>query len=210
MATGAQKTTQTMQVTFDSGMDQRTHPRQTQAGAQVLEAVNVRYNKIGGVEKRPGISNLTNFFANTSRAFSAGVQGKLIANENELIVTDGYHIGSRSIAAGTGLAHFLIERGLAPEAVSKLRPIESSQYILTGQDNCYSPDGLIFHAWLTGINSSPALNDIYTSVEDATTGALIIASESEAGLATIAGGLGAWWPPKLVACGTSTYLMWCD
>lgn len=210
MATGAQKTTQTLQVTFDSGMDQRTHPRQTQAGAQVLEAVNVRYNKIGGVEKRPGISNLTNFFANTSRAFSAGVQGKLIANENELIVTDGYHIGSRSIAAGTGLAQFLVERGLAPEAVSKLRPIESSQYILTGQDNCYSPDGLIFHAWLTGINSSPALNDIYTSVEDATTGALIIASESEAGLATIAGGLGAWWPPKLVACGTSIYLMWCD
>jgi len=206
MATGAQKTTQTMQVTFDSGMDQRTHPRQTQAGAQVLEAVNVRYNKIGGVEKRPGISNLTNFFANTSRAFSAGVQGKLIANENELIVTDGYHIGSRSIAAGTGLAQFLIERGLAPEAVSKLRPISSSQYQLFGQDICYSPDGLIFHAWLMGANpmfGPSALNDVYTTVEDASTGSMIVSSESEAGTGT-------WWPPKLVACGTSVYLMWCD
>src|SRR5438445_657589 len=145
--------------------------RATQAGGQVLEAVNVRYNKLGGVEKRAGLTSVDNIFFTSGRAFSGGVQGKLIPNDNELVVTDGYHIGSRSVALGNGHPQVLIERGQAPEAVSKLRPIEASQYTLFGQDTCYSIDGLIFHAWLAGVGPyfSTAQNDIFTSVEDAQT-----------------------------------------
>lgn len=204
MSTGGSKTTQTLHIPFDSGMDQRTHPRQTQAGQQVLEAVNVRYNQLGGVEKRPGLTNVDNAFANTSRAFSGGVQGKLIANDGELIVTDGYHIGGMSVTAGV---RTLVERSLTPEAVSKLKPVISSQYQISGRDSCYSTDGLIFHAWASGkqtiVASVSAQTDIYTTVEDYVTGAVLVSNESAAGLGT-------WWTPKVVACGNVVYLMWSD
>ena len=202
MATGGQKTTQTLHLNFDAGMDQRTHPRQTQAGGQVLEAVNIRYKNLGGVEKRPGMARVDDSFNQV--LFSAGAQGKLIGNDNELIATDGYRIGSMHLV--TAAFSRFTNRGQAPEAVSKLRPIDSSQYVLYGQDICYSTDGLIFHAWLAGgtnILGASAANDIYTSVEDATTGALLVGAESTVGL-------GNWSTPSLVACGNEVYLFYTE
>lgn len=204
MSTGSSKATQSINLTFDGGMDQRTHPRQTQAPT-VLDAVNVRYPQLGGVEKRFGLRNLGGVFRDGYSMVPG--QGRLIGFQDELIVTDKYRFGSRSVAAGT---EWYVNKGKIPEATSKLRPIASTQYQVVGQDVGATSDGLLVHAWLgggSGLNQivDPTIknNGVFATVEDTVTGTVISASVQ------LTDHSWNWWAPQVVIRnGIDIFILW--
>lgn len=204
MSTGSSKATQSINLAFDGGMDQRTHPRQTQAPT-VLEAVNVRYPQLGGVEKRAGLRNLGGVFRDGYSMVPG--QGRLLGFQDELIVTDKYRMGSRSVAAGT---EWFVNKGKIPEATGKLTQVASTQYQVVGQDVGTTTDGLLIHAWLgggTGLNViiDPAVknNGIFATVEDIATGTVISASKQLTDHAW------SWWAPQVVIRnGIDIFILW--
>lgn len=196
------KIASTQHMPFDGGMDQRTHPLQTQAPA-VLEAVNVRYNKLGGVEKRSGLRRIA-LHTLDNAPFIPG-QGKLIGFDNELLAIDNFKIASytKSLVGGTGPS--FINKGKVPEATSIMKPVDSTQYKVYQQDTCYSSDGLLFHAFSasTVAGSGTAQSIIYSTVEDISTGSEILSNFP----ITVSG---LWWAPNLVSIGNLVVIFWRD
>lgn len=200
------KIASTMHLPFDGGMDQRTHPRQTQAPA-VLEAANVRYNLNGGVEKRPGIRQVAGGFKD-GYTLVVG-QGKLIGFGDELIAADKFRFGSRAVAGNAGIDYFT-NKGKIPEATSKLKNIPSTQYTVLDPDVGSTSDGLVIHAWLGGAAGTQAVvdpaiktNGIFATVEDVITGTIISASFQ------LTDHSFNWWNPQVVVRGgLDVYVMW--
>lgn len=189
---------QTVEFNFDAGMDQRQHPKQLQ-GPAVLTAANVRWKNSGGMTKRFGLTNIASGF----RGGYALVPGqcKIMGFREELLVTDSYRIGSLSRANGT---NWFVDKGKVPECVSRMRPIDSTQYNISGPDVAYS-SGLTFHAYLGGyidVISGTGTSSIYSTVEDTVTGALIISSLPVA--------VGRFYTPHLIAIGGTCVMVYRD
>lgn len=197
MSTGNSKNTQSIDIPFDGGMDQRTHPRRTNAPT-VLEAVNVRYPQLGGVEKRNGVQLMTGGFRDGYQLVRG--QGRMVNFGDELIVTDKFRYGSRSIG-GVGGQGYFVNKGKIPEATSKLKAVDSTQYQVFGPDVGATSDGLLVHAWLGGgagssgavIEPSSHNNGVFATVEDIATGT-VISSSFQFGL----GHTQSWWAPQVV------------
>jgi hypothetical protein len=198
---GGTPNTKALELPLDGGMDQRQHPRQVQAPL-TRQAVNVRWPNLGAVDKRPGNDLVaTQFFkAGVASSMVAG-QGALMALNNELIVTDGYTVGSLSDSAGTNR---IISKGQIPEAVSSSRPVGTTQYFVSQPDVAYQPTtDLLFHVWcandrsLVNVDGMPRY-DIYWCVEDASTGAEIVSSTSS--------NLGDYWCPRLAVVGNQAIM----
>lgn len=126
------------QFPLDGGMDQRTHRRMVQPPA-TLDAVNVRYPEVGGVERRPGCGLVANSFQGSDLIPG---RGKLFSIGNELLATDGYTIGT--LVGDTFLA-----KDKVPEAVPSMRPVTSPIHPIEQHDVTLSLTGVIFTAWTT-------------------------------------------------------------
>src|SRR6267378_7263865 len=143
MATGSPNT-QTMHLQLDGGVDQRQHPRQL-TGPSVIAATNVRFPRIGAVDKRPGTDELaTTFFNGGASSPMTPGQGRVIAFRDELLVTDAFKIASLSNVGGVPK---LIEKGKVPEATSKSRAVGTTQYYVSQPDVAYTSTGLVMHVW---------------------------------------------------------------
>lgn len=167
----AQTSTTKIEIPFDGSMDQRTHPRQVQA-PNVLQAVNVRFRKLGGVEKRPGSKLIGNTFVG---GYQLQPNAKVMSIRDEVLVVDGFRCGTYSSSAGQDR---LIDKGKVPECLSRYQDINTSQYQIFQQTIAYSQDGLIFHAWVgqgvDGATPTGNVNElIFWTVQDANTGAEI-------------------------------------
>jgi hypothetical protein len=199
MSSGSPKT-QVIQLNFDGSMDQRTHPRQLQS-PQVLGATNVRYPRIGAAEKRNGMSVVTSsFFGGSTMAIG---QGKLLAHRDELVVIDGFNVGSLSeLPDGT---RRLIQKGKVPEATSTAHPIDSTQYSVSQADVSVGSTNLAFHVWAGNDRSSTSDGipryDIFWTVQNRTTGAEILSAKGTTGAFDA-------WAPRIVAVGQYAMMFW--
>lgn len=203
MTTPNQKA-QTMHLPLDGGMDQRTHPRHAQAPT-TLQAVNVRYRQLGGATKRNGSDRIGSVFTNadfvgTPYTMVPGA-GKLIGFDNELLVTDGYRLGSYTTNAAQKR---IIDKGKVPEAISRITPIDSTQYAVAGQDVCWSTDNLLFHAFVGAGYDASGSGAIYSTVEDLDTGANIVSSVQ------MSNGGFTYYMPHLLAVGAEAYCFFAD
>jgi hypothetical protein len=195
---GSPAKVQTLNLPFDGGMDQRSHPKQLQAPG-VLSAVNVRWSNLGAANKRFGTTAIATGFRN-GYTFVPG-QAKVIGFRDELLATDHYRIGSLSKSAGT---NWLVDKGKVPECVSSSRSVDTTQYQLIAPDIAYA-NGLIFHTYLgagSNIFGPGASAQIFTTVEDAITGAEIISSEQLV--------VGSFFTSHLCAVGTDMFLLYYD
>lgn len=203
MTTGSQNTS-TLHLPVDGGMDQRHHPRQV-ATPSVIQAVNVRFPRVGAADKRAGCDQLaTNYTDGT--AIHSDAQ-RLLAFRDELLTIDGFTIGSLTLPGGTPK---LLNKGKVPEAVSTSRAVDTTEYFVSQPDVAYSSDGLVFHIWATNdrstITGGPAFTftyfyDVFWTVQDATTGAEIISSAS-----TTTGAQ--FWCPRVVAVNNNVMMFW--
>lgn len=190
MATGGQNT-QTIQLPLDGGMDQRQHPRQL-AGPATIEATNVRFPRIGAIDKRPGTNPIGGPWVGGYTMIPGA--GRILAFRDELLITDTHRIASLSVSGGQDR---FIDKGKVPEAVSSSHVLDTTQYFVSQPDVAYTSDGLIIHVWAGNDRStsgSPAY-DIFWTVEDAMTGAEIVSSQ----FLTVNGF--AFELPKIVAVG---------
>lgn len=174
MSTGSPKTT-VIQLNFDGGMDQRTHPRQVQS-PMVLRATNARYPRVGAAEKRNGIVSITSQFY-PGIPMNVG-QGKLLAHRDELLVIDGYLAGSVDVGTGSTRA---IAKSLVPEAVSTARAVDSSQYGVMQPSVAIGGNGVEYYAWISddsgaGTGGPAAGSFVYSTVQDTFTGAELMSS----------------------------------
>lgn len=188
---------QGLELSFDGGMDQRQHPKQL-GPPGVQSAVNIRWKHSGGMQKRFGTSRVAQGFRNGYALI--GGKAKVIGFRDEVLVTDHYRIGSMA-RAGTPTPWF-VDKGKVPEAVSRMRPIDTTQYLVIGPDMC-AVGGLVFHAWVGG-EAFNTTNGIYTTVEDANTGALIVSSIK------LSTGAGPYYTPHLVVSGGTAILLYRD
>jgi len=191
--------TDKVDISFDGGMDQRSHPRQAQA-PNVLQAVNVRFKKLGGLEKRAGSKPLATSFVG---GYVPQYNSKVLNIRDEVLVVDGVRCGSYTSSAGQDR---IIDKGPIPECLSKYQDITTSQYTIEDQDICYSGDNLIFHAW-TGLGANPPPGTgtnqyIFWTVQDADTGAELTSSTVPYGSAKNRFG------PKLLAMGNTVVMLY--
>jgi len=203
MSSGSQKTI-ILNYELDGSMDQRTHVRQV-AAPQVIRATNVRYPDIGAVEKRQGIASITNSFS-TAGGQPGGTMtngnGKLMTCRDELLVTDGFKVGSLAVHASPNV---LVDKGKIPEMTSTYIPVDTTQYTVSQPDVAVTSQGLVFHVWAANDRSSSSdmipRYDVFWTVQDRTSGAEIISQGSTAGGADA-------WQPHIVAAGTNVLLFW--
>jgi len=202
--TSQQKPSQTVQLPLDGGMDQRQHPKLLQPPS-TLNAVNVRYTNTGAATKRSGTQQIASSFLN-GYTMLAGA-GKCFSFQDQVYVTDGFRLGALTQLGG-GLG--LIDKGKVPEAVSKMKSVASTGYLLAAPDTI-SNNNLIFHAFLGSTfvpNAPPASNTIYVTVEDQSTGAVVVDSQPAST------GVASSWTPHLVNVSVSgvptTALIWRD
>lgn len=202
MSSGSAKTL-VLNFNLDGSMDQRSHARQAQS-PQVLSATNVRYPELGSVEKRNGIAAVAGAF------FEAGVisniiggKGKLMRCGDELLVTDGYYVGTHFTHPTLG--EMFVRKGRVPEALSHYREVDSSQYVVNQPDVAVTSDGLEFHVWCSNERtvgfSSPPRYDIFWTVRDQNRGGEVISQDG-----TFVSG--DEWQPHVVAVGTRALLFY--
>lgn len=189
-------TTQTMHLPLDGGMDQITHPRHVDPTA-ALDAVNLRYMRVGGTEKRPGHVLYADI---TGSGFVAGA-GKLAAFRNELVLTDGHTIGSATTTSGSNK---FTAKDRYPEAIPSTRGITGTPNGGSQPDLTYSSanGGFFVYAW-SGSKDYSVAGDIYVTVEDATTGTEIQSAFKATSGAT-------YFRPRLVTCGSTVILLYID
>lgn len=188
---------QTLHLTLDGGMDQRTYERHVQPPL-VLDALNLRYDKNGGAKKRPGC-------ALYAAAPTAG-RGKLIAFQDELLLTDGHSMCTATGAIG-GVAEFLV-KDKYPEAVPSLTPVAASQQGTITYPDMASLGGALYYAWIADAAADSAATEqyrgyVYTTVQDEVTGAEIISSQAVTPLT----GPASWFSPRLVVSGPYIVLL---
>jgi len=180
----------TMHLTLDGGMDQSTYERHVQPPA-VLDAVNVRYHRSGGVEKRPGCTKVADGFS----GFVAG-GGKLIASGDELLLTDGYQIATEANGA-------FVVKDKVPEAIPELLPIAGSAFGMSQPQIAYSSGsgGYLVYAWSSSA-SYGTTGEIVVTVQDATSGAELASS------LVMTDGAGTYTEPRVVSVGTTVFLVY--
>lgn len=199
MTTGSQNT-QTMHLPIDGGIDQRTHPRQLQTPS-VIDIVNARFSRVGSVDKRNGMTAINSVF-NTGYALTSLENGRVMAFRDELLITDGFRVGSLSIVSNVNK---LIDKGKVPTAVSTSKAIDTTQYYVSQPDVAYTTGGLVFHTWAandrTPTTGGVPLMDIFWTVQNDNTGAELI---------SVGGTTGGFdsWHPRLIAAGNEVLLAW--
>lgn len=196
----------TIHLSLDGGMDQRTYARHVPT-TSVLDAKNVRHHRGGAADKRPGTAALLSGFTDSS-SLVAG-KGTVLTHRDELVVTDGYTIGSYTALTGSDK---LVAKGKVPEATSELARVSSVSQravVSMGQVCCAlgTSGGRSFwvYAWSTA--NAFASGSIYVTVVDATTGAQILSSYLIADATAVANGYN---EPKLVSCGGVVSLLYSE
>lgn len=202
MSSGSNKTV-VLNFNFDGSMDQRSHARQAQS-PQVLSATNVRYPELGSVEKRPGMAAVAGAF------FDAGAlsnlingKGRLMKCGDELLVTDGYYIGTHFTHPTAGQT--FVKKGRVPEALSRYREVDSSQYEVSQPDVAVTASGLEFHVWCSDDRTPSPANDppvfhVYWTVRDQNRGGEVLS----VGQVTTSDP----WQPHVVAVGDRVALFY--
>ena len=207
MSSGSPKT-QVLNLPLDGSMDQRSHARQAQA-PMVLRATNVRYPELGAVEKRRGLTSVANSFFNEGILTSlTPLRGKLISAGDELLVVDGYYVGT--LFTHPTLGQTFVKKGRVPEAMSRTREVDSSQYLVLQQDTCISSLGHEFHVWcsnertLSGLGfATPPVWNVYWTVRDQNKGGEVISQGGNNAPVSVDS-----WQPHIVSVGPDVVMFY--
>lgn len=130
---------QLVPISLAQGLDTKTDPKQVVPG-KLLILENGSFESPKKIQKNPGFIALGQTITGTANTISTG--NTLDSYLNELVMTDGNNLYSRSVSNDTWTS-----KGAITNLSLETAPIIRNEYQQTSQDSCFHPNGLKCFVW---------------------------------------------------------------